>query len=495
MSDSAPETPKPTVESPKSDTSPASEDGTADGKSVGDRFPSLKPLEELTERAKLEKARAEAQAGALKAKLPSLDLKVTEGSVTQSDKTTGLARVLVQMDSELVADHIAIRALDGACGATSSQGTERKYAFRVISDLGVLASLDAATLMKRQAQDLRSRIDEYVPAPTTPGQQRPLVDPATLSAIVGLGVQAAGSVINLLATDHTLSGREVPVEDLGLDLSVARCLIEQKHARESVEVAIDRTLPAAKPDGIVADVLQVASDGEKKVNPKVADAGAKVAIKSAEIAGDDAEIAAIDAQILKLVEHLPATEAQTTTKKQPATKSQPSEVENELAGVRKRRAELTNALAKKRRDLSSAQIDYERGSTLLSDIETFTAAALTAPDGSRPPLFKAARAEGLLAALQGQEPFILYARLLAAGLDQDVEDRKVRSDHLIAVAGVSAEWALLDKEGRLIAGNALSILQSSKWELGEPESLAQHRVGSMGISRECVPGNSKVEQT
>src|SRR5688572_24425980 len=92
-------------------------------------FPALKPLEERVERAKLEQALAEANVATIKAQLPSLEGEVAHDTVVMSDKTSGLARVLVQLDSLTLADDIADRALAGAYAATEEG--KRSYMFHV----------------------------------------------------------------------------------------------------------------------------------------------------------------------------------------------------------------------------------------------------------------------------------------------------------------------------------------------------------------------------
>ena len=133
---------------------------------VGERFPNLKQLEEDVERAKLEKALAEARAATAVAKqpkppeLPEFDLEVAADTVTKSDYVTGLARVLVQMDAIAVADDIA----DAALIAARNAGNARKYRFRVAHDCSLLAAVDRYRLLKGQLAHLQTRLNEAAPA-------------------------------------------------------------------------------------------------------------------------------------------------------------------------------------------------------------------------------------------------------------------------------------------------------------------------------------------
>src|SRR6476659_1487384 len=122
-------------------------DDTATAGSVSDRFPALKQLEEDVERAKLEQALAEARTATGKAKLPSLDVSLTPDTVATSDKTTGLARVLVQSAAVTLADDIADICLDAASRVTPASGGRRSYIFRVVSDAAAPVAVDVYRLL------------------------------------------------------------------------------------------------------------------------------------------------------------------------------------------------------------------------------------------------------------------------------------------------------------------------------------------------------------
>ena len=442
-------------------------------KSPGDRFPALKPLEESVERAKLRQALAEANAAELEANLPSLDVEIQHDAVVMSDKTTGLARVLVQLDSLTLADDIADRALDSAFEA--SDAGKRSYAFLVVSDPTVFKDVDAHRLLSAELKRLTERVEAYLP------EIQDEAIPALVPALIGIGVQAVGLMTKLLAREYTLSGTQVTVDDLGFDLQVAHALRKESKRRkdENVRVDVDRLRPTPEQSTILASIQQLAESADRKLAAKLSQATRELDLASAAVASADAEVETFDNQILELLKRIPEKIDGTSSAKVRAPTypilDELQRLNAEREKVRKRTPALRKTLAEKRET-------HDRGAALATDITAFITSALAAGTNARPPAIQAARAEALLASSATDRRFILYARLLAGGVDQEVE-RKIGADRYLVVAGATAEYALLSVDGLLLASETISLLEGSTMKLLEPDSFKRERMYYMDFHR------------
>lgn len=74
---------------------------------VGGRFPALKGLEEQVERTRLQQASAEARAATVRAARPDFKVDIARDTETFGDKTTDVARMLVQHEAVVLADYTA----------------------------------------------------------------------------------------------------------------------------------------------------------------------------------------------------------------------------------------------------------------------------------------------------------------------------------------------------------------------------------------------------
>lgn len=434
-------------------------------------YPALLSLAEQTARAKLRKELAEAEQAALKAKLPSLDVEVEHDTVVVSDKTTGLARVCVQLDSLTIANDLADRALDAARAATDASASKakssrRKYTFRIVSDPSVFKDIDAYRLLSLQLTRLSSALDEHAPAKPD-GERKGVLPIAAVGAIAGVGIQAVGLVSKLLAREYTLSGTQVTIDDLGFDLELANALkAPGKRAPDEDEptIEVDRVMPTPT-STILKQIQKLAVDADKRLNPKLATAEAKLQDATAGLEDARAAIKAINEQMLEVLKHLPDTAKAT------------SPVMKTLSELRSERASLEATLSTHRQSVADAKREHESGAALQSDIETFIATALTPTAMSRPPALQAARAEPLLKRAKESDSFILYSRLLAGGVDQEIE-RKVGDDKYLVIAGATAEFALLSADGQtLLASTALSLMEASTMTLMEPHTFSRSQIG------------------
>ncbi len=450
--------------------------------SVGDRFPNLKQLEEDVERANLDQALAEARAATASAKqpkppdMPNLDLKVAPDTVTKIDYVTGLARVFVQMDAMALADDIAEATLNAARKA----GHARRYKFRVVHDASLLAAVDRYRMLDGQLKQLNTRLKEVAPEEQEKEEEEP-EDPvgaelasAAVVAAISVAAQAIGAVSKLFAHDYQLSGREVSPENLGFDLDLAHYLVSKKKPDETVTVEVDRLMPTPPAAQIVTDAWELADATEKRLIPRVRALAHAHAESKSKAETTKAAIAALDEQIKELTKLIPAKHEET------------SDVRDALAAARQNRDALHKDLPDLEATLAENQHDYERGVGLLRDIEAFLTSILApGATGGRPALLDASRAELLAApaAADKELQLVVYVQLIAAGVDQTVDLKRLRDDDLRVLAGATAEFAVFSS-GALLDSGVRSVLQSSKMKLNEDDSFEQHRLNYLGLQRE-----------
>jgi hypothetical protein len=483
----------------------AGDDGTTSAsaneeapKAVSDRFPGLRQLEEDVERAKLNQALTEARAATTKAKLPNTDVDLTSDTVSVSDKTTGLAQVLVQQNSIALADDIADIALDAARAAVDSSSKGRTYTFRVVNDVAALKSVDVYRVLEGQLKHLRSRIARLAPpimkksdAKEAEKSELALVEimnflpPSGLGAVLGVGAQALGVATKLFARNYQFSGREVPTEGLGFDLDLAKNLSAKKQKDESVFVEVDRVMPTTGSAKIIDDLWSLADDAEEVLAPAVAANARALADAKARAEVVTASITALSAEILeltKLVKDATQPDAKKANVKKPSADD--GDVLKRLENLSKQRRDFEDKLPELKAEVAEAQSSYDRSSDLLVDIEEFLTTAFSPPaGGGRPPALDAARAEPLLKSGRSRgNHLILYGRLVAGGLDQTIAT-KVGSGTFQALTGASAEFALVRSDGRLLISGVRSVLQSSRMKLDSPDSFRQQRVNYMGRER------------
>jgi hypothetical protein len=451
-----------------------------------------KPLEETVARAKLEKELAETRAATSKAKLPSLDFEVAKDTVAFSDKTTGLARAFVQMDTVALADDIADLALDAARGHTTEVAGRRRYHFRVTTDPAVFADVDVYRVIEGQLTHLENLLAAHaaqcegggpeegeaeadVQATTTARPDRGhtyLLAPNIVSSMVGTGLQALGAVSKLFVSDFQLSGAEAKTDDLGFDAELAHYLTSKRLDGEQVTVELERFTPSP-PAAILARLWQVAESAEEELGPLILEQASVLAEATAGAETTKTAIAAIDAQILELTKNVPTTHRKIE-----------SEGQEELQPLHAQHDALAAEHALQERIRARAQSKYDRLNALATAITEFVSHAFApGADGQRPAALRAARAEALVAPEGDRDTLIMYARLIAAGIDQAVETRRLRGTRFRALAGASAEFALLTREGSVLASGARSAMQASAIKLNKPDALQQRRPGYVGLER------------
>lgn len=452
-------------------------EAAAETKSVSDRFPALRPLEEDVERAKLDQALAEARSKAVTAVLPSTEVEVARDTVTATDKTTGLAQVLVQMCSAEQARDVASLALDAARDSTEPGANQkRRYKMRVVDDPEVFRDVDVARILDAQLSNLVARIDEYAPATPAPepGEVRDAAFMAVAGPIIGLGLQAVGLASKLFAHEYRTSGAEIPVKDLGFDLLLAQRLIDESKDDEEVIVEVDRILGTPEAP-IFSNVAELALSGERRLAPAIVAAAGERAEAQATFDAAAAEIAAIDPQVLEFIKLLPDN----------ATSEVAKTLAAELEQLRTRRTALAHSLPQLRAALAVARERHATGTKLLEDIKEFLTRVLTPEaDGTRAPIIRAARVEGLMSSNPaGGVTHFLYARLIAGGLDYTIDTKALGADRWLALTGTTVEFALVATGGDLCRSGVRSGFQSSAMKLGG-DQLEQERPGHGWVERE-----------
>jgi hypothetical protein len=383
-----------------------------------------------------------------------------------ADETTGLARVLVQMDATALAEDIANLALDAARAATSPQDGAYSYVIRVVTSRAVLAGVDVNRLLEAQLARLASRIDQYPPSPGGPRKEAPEALPTAVLP-PNAGIQTPGLTRTSVGRDHRIGG-EVSVHDLGFELDVAHHLARKTRSDERLVAEVDGLTPIPGPSRILDRIWGLTSLSEERLVPALAREARGLAQAEARANAAKDSIRTLNGEILDLTKHV-------------------QEARRRSALVRQRteqRRNLEDTLPELEAAVTEARNRYELGRALREDIDTFVATALTPQrPGARPPALDAAIVEELAGPSGRALPtYVLYTRLIAGGIDLAIEPRS-GSDHFRALAGASAEFALLGSGGRLLTSGVRSVLQTSTMRLDNPRSFQQDRPDYVRLDR------------
>jgi hypothetical protein len=397
-------------------------------------------------------------------RFPRLSRDTADGA----DETTGLARVLVQMDAVALAEDIANLALDAARAATSPQDGAYSYVIRVVTDRAVLAGVDVNRLLEAQLARLASRIHQYPPSARGPrkAKEAPEALPTAVLPPVA-GIQTPGPTRTSVERDHQIGG-EVSFHDLGFDLDVAHHLTRNTRSDERLVVEVDGLTPIPGPSKILDRIWGLTSLSEERLLPALAREAGRLAQAEARASAAKDSIRTLNGEILDLAKHVQEARRRSTLVRQRT----------------EQRTSLGDALPELEAAVAAARSRYELGCALREDIDTFVATALTPQrPGARPPALDAATVEELAGASGRARPaYVLYTRLIAGGIDQAVEP-KSGSDQFRALAGASAEFALLGSRGRLLTSGVRSVLQTSTMRLDNPRSFHQDRPDYVGVDR------------
>jgi hypothetical protein len=387
----------------------------------------------------------------------TLKLDATKDTAARGDKTSGLGRVLVQMDSNALADDVA----DLVLGAVRDSGEPVRWPIRVVDDPALLRGADVRALLDEQVGGLHLALDAALPP--APELDLPQMDavglvaaaaaaPPTLFAPTAAAalLQGAGILSTLLAHDYQLSGAEVEAGGLGFDLLVAQKLLVKYPA--GVTVTVDRVLPTdVAKSAIFGRLARLDKRARTELAPALVAAASKAARTKADAAALASRYDALQAQVIELAKVVEKGVEQ-------------------FAAVRADQAALHGEITKANATAAEAQSAYDALAALAKEINVFlTAAATPAAEGRRAPLVEAARAES------STDGYLLYVRLLAAGLDEIVDTRVIRSDHWTGVSGATAEFALV-RGGTVVAAGVRSALQTTTIDLAHPDDAKQRRI-------------------
>jgi hypothetical protein len=402
--------------------------------------------------------------------LPNLDTEIGADTATVGDKT-GLARVLVEMDSYALADDIAEVVLDVVRDHWPPELGDRVYSIRVVSDPAFLRDVDVYRIIEARLKNLRTRLTAFPPPPKNRHTPKAIVGALGAAGLVTAGIQAFGLATKLFARSYQVTGEEVAVDDLGFDLSMAHQLRANRAEDERLRVEVDRLSPTAD-SAIAKDLWQLALDADQALAPQVAERAGGLAEARARATSNEDAIKALDSLLLELVKKIPEQAG-------PAAKG--AEGGRDAASLwtqlRNERAQLFEQLPALKQAVATARKPYEEATALMQEIEDFLTYAITVPAGGRAPIAQAARVEGLASSdPKHRDRFTLYCRLIAGGVDRTIET-KLGPDKWMTLAGASAEFALLSSEGKTLRTGVLSRLESSSINLDNPDSFRQKRPG------------------
>jgi hypothetical protein len=388
----------------------------------------------------------------------TLKLDATKDTAERGDKTSGLGRILVQMDSNALADDVA----DLVLGALRDSGEPVRWPIRVVDDPALLRGADVRALLDEQIGGLHRALDSALPP--APELDLPQMDAAGLAAAVAPPMlaaftptaaaaallQGAGILSTLLAHDYQLSGAEVEAGGLGFDLLVAQKLLFKHPA--GVTVTVDRVLPTdVAKSAIFGRLATLDERARTELAPALVAAASKAARTKADAAALTSRYDALQAQIIELAKVV-------------------EKGADQFAAVRADQAALHDEITKTNAAAAEAQSTYDALAALAKEITAFlTAVATPAAEGRRAPLVEATRAES------STDGYLLYVRLLAAGLDEIVDIRVIRSDHWTGVSGATAEFALV-RGGTVVSAGVRSALQTTTIDLAHPDDAKQRRI-------------------
>ncbi|HWL37626.1 MAG TPA: hypothetical protein VNQ77_15680 [Frankiaceae bacterium] len=368
---------------------------------------------------------------------PKLELDPAKDKVERGDKTSGLGRVMVHRTSATLASDVAAAVKAKVAGRP----------VRIVEDLGALRGADLLALLLHRLDGLETSLDAVVPerdeAPAPPPKKPAKKAPAKKSAgprlatvapisVAAGALQVAGIVSKLFAHDYQLSGREVPVDNLGFDLQVAHHLA----AAGVTNIRVDRLLPSTiAATDVVRRVAAIERRARTDLAKKIAEAAADEATAAAGATADANE----HAQVVELIKRLDSAAAA-----------------KELDKLRAERKAL--------RDRSDDEgPGHDALVALAEEIATFVNEVVTPPSGGgRAPLIEAARAEVLAA--RANPELLLYVRVTAGGMDEIVDSRPFLADSWTTVAGVAAEYAVVDA-GNITVSGAVSTVRRREAKL------------------------------
>jgi hypothetical protein len=383
-------------------------------------------------------------------------------------ETTGLARVLVQMDAVALAEDIANLALDAARAATSPQDGAYSYVIRVVTNRAVLAGVDVNRLLEAQLARLAARIDQYPLSARGPRKAKEAPEALPTAVLPpDVGIQTLGPTRTSVERNHQIGG-EVSVHDLGFELDVAHHLTRKTRSDERLVVEVDGLTPIQGPSKILDRIWGLTSLSEERLVPALAGEALGLAQADARANAARDSIRTLNGEILDLTMRVPEARRRSALVRQRT----------------ERRRKLEDALPELEAAVTEARNRYELGCALREDIDTFVATALTPQrPGARPPALDAASVEELVGPSGRALPtYVLYTRLIAGGINQAIEPRS-GSDQFRALAGASAEFALLGSRGRLLTSGVRSVLQTSTMRLDNPRSFHQDRPDYVRLDR------------
>lgn len=391
-----------------------------------------------------------------------LELDATKDTLARGDKTSGLGRVFVQMDSNALADDVADLVLHGL----RRDGAPAPWRIRIVEDAAMLTGSDVLALLEHQAAALESAIEAAVPAKEqtdtmtkgsaelATGSLRTIVGGAAAPA-AAIALQGLGILTKLLAHEYQLSGREIAVEGLGFDLLVAQKLTG-KHP-EGVRLAIERLSSTDVTESAIFKELaaldeRLRTDLVPLVSAKAAAAGAAAATVVALTATRDA-LQAQCTELIKVIDKGTAADV--------------------LKGVRDDLVSVRADLATTQETASETKAGYDALSALATEVTAFLTGAATPPaSGGRAPLVEAARAEAFRA---DDAELVLYVRLLTGGMDEIVDLRIIKSDTWTGFAGAVAEFALL-KGSTVVTCGTRSALEATTVPLHDIDKTKRRRI-------------------
>ena len=259
------------------------------------------------------------------------------------------------------------------------------------------------------------------PPAESPPEERAVKKTEIFAADVAGGVlngvlNAVGVITQLVAGTYTYSGQSIPNATIvGLDIRIA----QQFDPRTSVPVYVDRFAgPVPAGSDILKQIQKVVSRAAKDLNPAIKRAASDAAAKKQTVTDDKDRLTELAAEKKTAME-----------KGAPLDPAKPQQEYDEVS----------EQLPGKSGDAAAAQNVLAEGQALVTAINAFVTAALSAPAaGGPPPVARAAHGE----VLSKTGTALLYAQVIAAGDDQTLRQDLIHNEWT-NLTGLTAEYALM----------------------------------------------------
>jgi hypothetical protein len=342
---------------------------------------------------------------------------IAKDTVTMGTSVTGLAGVFAERDARDVAHKIAQAVSLHVQKQNRDPDPNKKITeIRVIGDLSALSDITSLRILTGQVTNFNEQMTAYL-APRAESKSEGRVREELFAGAVAGGVlNLFGVITQLVAGTYTYSGQSIPVGSIGgLDIHIA----QQFDPGDGVAVCVDRFAgPLPADSDILMQIQDLVSRAANKLNPAISQAASDAAAKAQTVTDDTSRLTEL------------AAEKKTAMEK--GAPLDPTKPQQEYDEISERLPGESGAAAR-------AQNLLAEGQALVTAINAFVTAAVSAPAaGGPPPVARAAHGE----VLTKTGTALLFAQVIAAGDDLTLRQDLIHNEW-INLTGLTAEYALM----------------------------------------------------